>query len=230
MMIQIKDVRFSWPSSPGISQSFGLEVEEFSLKTAGRLFLYGPSGSGKSTFLSMLAGIVKPKEGEILICGHNLTSMASRKRDVFRAEHMGIVFQQFNLIPYLSVLENTLLGVQFCSSSKKEGALSLGKELLSRLGFAADEFSQLAQYLSVGQQQRVAVARALVGSPEVILADEPTSALDAELKQSFMSLLMELCEERGSTLIFVSHDHSLKDLFSHSLALKEIMKPWPVSH
>lgn len=217
-MIHLKNVRFSWPSS-----SFGLEVADFFLEKEERLFLYGASGSGKSTFLSLLAGILRAQGGQILIKDQDLAQMSSRKRDRFRAEHIGIVFQQFNLIPYLSVWENVLLGCHFASHRRLRSSADSTQELLQRLGFSTKQCSQPAQYLSVGQQQRVAVARALLGSPELVLADEPTSALDADLKTAFMSLLMELCEERGSTLIFVSHDHSLKDLFSGSRSLKEVI-------
>jgi len=209
--IFLRDVKFSWNKSDMPL----LAINDLHVVNGEHIFLYGPSGSGKSTLLNILSGINVPQYGTVEIFGQSLTTLSPRKRDQFRAQHMGIIFQQFNLIPYLSVLDNLLLRAHFSALSKQD-AKQKAHELIVALGLI--NFShKKAQHLSVGQQQRVAVARALINSPKIIIADEPTSALDSDNRDVFIELLFKNAEVCGSTIIFVSHDKSLSHFFTRSV-------------
>lgn len=223
-VVAMKHVRFTWPGSP----RFTLSVEEFTVQKGERVLLLGPSGEGKSTLLSLLAGIVTPQSGRIDVLSNDIAKLQGAQRDNFRAEHFGIIFQMFNLLPYGSVTDNVLLPLSF-SERRRRNVLSKGQpaeeasRLLERLGLPAKEVSrQRASSLSVGQQQRVAAARALIGTPEIIVADEPTSSLDRERQTEFLDLLFEETAAAGATLIMVSHDETLSDRFSRCVRLREV--------
>lgn len=219
MLIHLEDLQFTWPGAAHPT----LDISEFKLAKAERLFLHGPSGSGKSTLLSLLTGIHLPQSGRIQILGQNLTQLSGPKRDRFRADHLGYVFQQFNLLPYLSVLDNVLLPCQF-SSLRRQRAGNASAEalhLLTRLDLHR-HLHRPVSALSVGQQQRVALARALIGAPEILIADEPTSALDAERRGAFIDLLFECAEEHQTAVLLVSHDPQLAAQFDRSVSLTTI--------
>lgn len=204
-----------------------LHIPEFSVQKGEELFLYGPSGTGKTTLLEILAGVLRPTAGKLEILGQDVLAMSNAQRDAFRAEHMGYVFQSFNLIPYLSVEENIELPLQL-SPARKARLGSVDTQMVIRalcgnLGIG-EMLDKKVTELSVGQQQRVAVARALLGKPDLLLADEPTSALDADHREKFLNLLFELAELYGTTVIFVSHDRSIEKLFTRSLSLGSINK------
>jgi putative ABC transport system ATP-binding protein len=206
-LVELSDVRFRWPRA----QEDGLRVQRFAIARGEHVFVRGPSGSGKSTLLSLIAGILVASAGKVRFMGQDWAAMSGAKRDGFRADHIGYVFQQFNLLPYLSVLDNATLGCRF-SRLRAERAGDARREagrLLERAGLPASLWSRKATELSVGQQQRVAAVRALLGRPELVIADEPTSALDEELRDTFMRVLVEDCTEAGSALVFVSHDPRL---------------------
>ncbi len=204
-----------------------LDIPELSLERGTRAFLFGPSGSGKTTLLGVLAGVLKATEGEIRVLGEDLASLSGARRDAFRAEHIGYVFQMFNLIPYLSVLDNIALPVRMHAGRRarldgkgvKETAALLAEHL--QIGNLLD--NQVTE-LSVGQQQRVAACRALIGAPELIVADEPTSSLDFDRREAFLDLLFQECERAGATLVFVSHDRTLEGKFSRTISLPDINK------
>jgi putative ABC transport system ATP-binding protein len=185
------------------------------------LFLHGPSGSGKSTLLNLIGGVLLAARGSVSLLGQPLGELSASRRDAFRADHLGFIFQQFNLIPYLSVLDNVLLPCRFSARRAKRisepGAEA--RRLLSALDLDPALLSRPAAELSVGQQQRVAAARALIGQPEILIADEPTSALDAERQSAFVELLLNEARQAGSAVVFVSHDLRLATHFEHSLAL-----------
>ena len=215
--IKISNLQYVWPeSNTPIIDIPALEVER-----SGSVFLQGASGSGKSTLLSLLAGTLKASSGTLQILGTDLTSLSSRRRDRFRAEHIGIVFQQFNLIPFLTVEGNLKLASRFVIQSVS-GTEVRAKKLLESLRLDSAILERRADRLSVGQQQRVAIARAFINQPEILLADEPTSALDTEARDLFMQLLMSVREATGCTLIFASHDSSLASFFETKIVLKEI--------
>lgn len=224
-VVTIQDVTFAWPGTNG----FGITIESFALPHGSRTLLLGPSGSGKSTLLSLLCGIAAPKTGTIEVLGTDLTRLGSSARDRFRAEHFGIIFQMFNLLPYGSVIDNVVLPLSFASGRRAKARIA-GSEhaeaarLLLALGLTAAECAKQASALSVGQQQRVAVARALIGAPQIIVADEPTSALDKARQVQFLDLLFEQVAEAQSTLIMVSHDETLSHLFDQVLQLPDIIR------
>ena len=183
--------------------------------------MHGPSGSGKSTLLNLIGGVIQPAQGEVRLLGQPLATLGTAARDAFRAAHTGFIFQQFNLIPYLSVLDNVLLPCRF-SPRRAERAgdeTQEARRLLSALDIAAELWTRPANRLSVGQQQRVAAARALLGKPEIIIADEPTSALDAGRQAAFLDLLLAEARAAGSSVLFVSHDLALADHFERTLEL-----------
>ncbi len=199
-----------------------------------RVFVHGPSGSGKSSLLNLLAGVVVPRRGSLRVLGTELPRLVGAARDAFRADHFGIVFQMFNLIPYLSVVENVALPCRFSRRRRRHvdergGVVREAQRLLAHLDLAAEaRAGRAVTRLSVGQQQRVAAARALIGRPDIVLADEPTSALDADRREAFLQLLFRECQSEGATLLFVSHDRSLEKLFDRTLALADLASGPPV--
>lgn len=219
-IINLTDVRFRWPKQ----ETDQLAIPHLSINRGEHLFIKGASGSGKTTLLNLLAGIILPKSGSIEILGKNLAQLSARQRDQFRADHLGIIFQQFNLLPYLSILDNVQLPCSFSKrrQSMEPDSLAAARELLLQLGIDETLMIKSVDKLSVGQQQRTAVARALLGSPEVIIADEPTSALDSENQGRFLDLLFSQTEKRNGTIVFVSHDERLAKHFSHMIDLTEI--------
>ena len=222
--VVIKNLEFRWePSAAPI-----LTIDYLELKKNSSLFLQGPSGSGKSTLLSLLAGILVPQSGTVEMLGQSIHQLSSKERDRFRADHVGYIFQMFNLLPYLSVLENVTLPCSFSRSRyKKLGNSDKAVEeealrLLNKLGFSDEQFlNKPVTELSLGQQQRVAACRALMGSPEILIADEPTSALDADAQENFLTLLNEECQKNDITLIFVSHDERLAPQFDQIAKLRD---------
>lgn len=220
-LIEIKNLKYSYP---GQAKPV-LVIPDFSVESGEELFLFGPSGTGKTTLLEVLAGVISPDEGEVHILGQDLAKMSAKARDAFRAEHMGYVFQSFNLIPYLSVLENIQLPLHLSPGRRARlGNVDINlviRALCGNLGIA-DLLDKNVTELSVGQQQRVAVARALLGKPNLLLADEPTSALDTDHREKFLKLMFELSELYGTTVVFVSHDRTIQPLFSRTVALDVI--------
>lgn len=218
-------LRFVWRGSDG----FVLTISEFRLARGERVLIVGPSGSGKSTFLSLLAGIVVPSQGRLEVLGTEASALSSLARDRFRAEHFGIIFQMFNLLPYGSVIDNVVLPLSFAAKRRARVAASGGayqeaKRLLANLGLNNQALqSRAASRLSVGQQQRVAAARALIGRPEIVLADEPTSALDRGSQTAFLDLLFSEISSAQSTLLMVSHDESLSGHFDRVLRFEDII-------
>ncbi|BHH86082.1 ATP-binding cassette domain-containing protein [Desulforhopalus sp. 52FAK] len=220
-VLAVKNLSFAWPSS-----SFQIGITDLNVKSDEHWLLEGPSGSGKSTLLQLLGGVLLPQRGEIQILGQSWAALTAAQRDLRRADHVGFIFQQFNLVPYLSALENVLLPCRF-SKSRRQAAESGGglkdeaRRLLAALGLGAKEIqSRRAARLSVGQQQRVAAARALIGNPSLVLADEPTSALDADNRAAFLELLFSEACSAKTAIVLVSHDTSLRPHFEQHLALE----------
>ena len=199
-----------------------LHMTDWQVTAGERIFLHGPSGSGKTTLLNLLAGIITPVTGNITLLGQPFSSLGGGKRDKFRARHIGVVFQQFNLISHLSVAQNIALAAHFGAGKQPDERRMAA--LIAELQLSADVLFKRAAHLSVGQQQRVAIARALINQPEILLVDEPTSALDADARDAFMRLLISLCEQHDTTLIFVSHDQSLSRYLNSSVAVTSIVR------
>ena len=188
---------------------------DIGLKRGQRLLISGFSGCGKTTLLSLIAGALKLQAGDIKFDGINYSTMSSLLLDQFRADHIGYIFQTLNLIPFLSVSENIALGVRF-SQSRKSKVSNLSQEvvrLVSSLGLEREALKIPVSRLSVGQQQRVAAARALIGKPDLILADEPTSALDSDTTKKFLNEVMETFDSNKQAIIMVSHDAAIAPYF-----------------
>lgn len=224
--VQINNLSFGWRTGLPL-----INLQSLNITKGAKVFIKGASGSGKSTLLSLIGGVLPPQTGSISVLGQSFNQLTSAQRDRFRADHIGFIFQMFNLIPYLTALENVLLP---CNFSKKR-RLSLlernktlqdeAERLLHYLDLPMNLWQRPATELSVGQQQRVAVARALIGGPELVIADEPTSALDTERRNAFMELLLKECQHQNTTLVFVSHDPTLRCHFDRHIDLEQINMP-----
>jgi putative ABC transport system ATP-binding protein len=214
-VIDIQDLSFTYPDS-----GFRLSIQEFRVARGERIFLHGPSGSGKSTFLNLICGLLQPSSGKLQVLDLDMTHASASARDQFRSDHLGCIFQQFNLIPYLSAEENILISAWNSSrrwrrdrfASPEEEARFLAKRL-----DVSDVLGQMSSKLSVGQQQRIAAARSFMGAPELLIADEPTSALDVERQADFIKLLIELASDFEMALLFVSHNHELSSHFERKM-------------
>ena len=188
----------------------------------------GPSGSGKSTLLGLLTGVLIPESGHLALMQQDTATMSATKRDQLRADHIGYIFQQFNLVPYLDLVENVVLPCQFSrrravNAENAHGSITAAAEYLLRHLFTHQELDRSAPVakLSVGQQQRVAAARALIGDPDIVIADEPTSSLDFEARTRFVELIFERIKETDTTLVFVSHDPTLGARFQRQITIDE---------
>ncbi len=220
--LSLEGVEYAWPGRSG----FRLSVPAFAMAGGERVLLLGPSGSGKSTLLALVTGIAVPSAGRVTLLGQDLSALSSSARDRFRAEHVGVIFQMFNLLPYASAVDNALLPLSFAPGRRRRVGAAPREEalrLLDALGLDREAVrATRAGALSVGQQQRVAVARALIGRPEIVVADEPTSALDARSQAAFLDLLFGQVAESGASLLLVSHDERLAPRFDRVVALPEI--------
>ncbi len=218
-MIALEDVQF------GYDMRLVLDIPQLWIEQGSSVLLRGISGGGKSTLLGLLAGVLLPGKGRVAVAGQALQGMRGAARDRFRADHLGVIFQQFNLLPFLSVRDNIALGLRFSRlrSARISGPLDAEiARLLQALQLNPELMQRRAGTLSVGQQQRVAAARALIGRPAVLLADEPTSALDREAATAFLQLMSVQCQAAGTTVLVVSHDDSLQPLFDRTISLSEI--------
>ncbi|MBX2835475.1 MAG: ABC transporter ATP-binding protein [Gammaproteobacteria bacterium] len=224
-VVSLRDVRFAWnPLSDPV-----LDIETFDMAQGEKVFLYGPSGSGKSTLLSIIAAVVQPQAGTVTVDGVDLGTLSGSALDRFRADHIGLVFQQFNLLPFLNILDNVALPCRFSTLRKQRAMESTGTlkdeaiRLLQTMQLPESAYqARSAMQLSVGQQQRVAVARALMGKPSLIIADEPTSSLDMDARTAFLELLFTEVESTNASVLFVSHDASLQSMFDRSIRLDEL--------
>lgn len=220
--IALDELSFGWEADKPL-----IKIDHFEIARGATVFLRGASGSGKSTLLALIGGVLTPGAGTVRVLDQDLGALSQGGRDRFRSEHIGFIFQQFNLLPYLSVLENVTLATNFSSRRAERARSGAGdvitdaRRLLEHLGISGPLLQRPVSALSIGQQQRVAAARALIGRPELIIADEPTSALDHDARGAFLELLIKECEEAGTTLLFVSHDPTLKRWFSHQVSMEQ---------
>ena len=229
--IQLSEIDFCWGSA---KNDFRIQVDDFQLEKGESVILVGPSGGGKSTLLNLICGVVRPRCGIINISGKDLGKMSNSERDSFRANNIGIIFQQFNLLPYLSALDNVLLPLEFSFSQKKisgefkKKSNKQAKVLLNNLNINPETLGrQKAATLSIGQQQRVAAARAFIGSPQLIIADEPTSSLDEESQDTFLEQLFFEKNSTGASLLMVSHNPRIAKRFDRLVELEKICDIFP---
>ena len=219
--IRLDSVRFYWSKN----KDFKIFIPELKISEGEKVLLLGESGSGKTTLLSLVSGFLSPISGDIYLNEKNINSLSARSRDQYRSDNIGIIFQQFNLLPYASVIDNIILPLYFSKVraskiiNQKETAINLCKSL--RLPDTVTRMQ--ANNLSVGQQQRVAVARALIGNPSLVIADEPTSSLDYDAQNIFLDLMFSQIEKNNSSLLMVSHDTSLSSYFDRVIDINEIL-------
>ncbi len=218
--IQINSVKFHWSNKI----KFKLHIPELSVDKGEKVLLLGESGSGKTTLLSLICGFLTPLSGNIQLNEKLINDLSATKRDQYRSDNIGIIFQQFNLLPYANVIDNILLPLYFSKlrsaniSNQRETAISICQSL--RL--PDDVVNMKASELSMGQQQRVAVARALIGNPPLVIADEPTSSLDTDAQNLFLDLMFSQVASSNSTLLMVSHDKSLSSKFDRVIDMKNV--------
>ncbi|MCI4663561.1 MAG: ATP-binding cassette domain-containing protein [Neomegalonema sp.] len=223
-LLSVRGARFGWPGG----EQFLLNA--LNIHRGGRIALVGASGGGKTTLLSLLAGVMKPLDGAVDILGTDIAQLSGPARDRFRGDHMGIIFQMFNLLPYGGAVDNVLLPLSFSTRRRRraQAARSAPEEaarLLAALGLDPDQIGARAiSKLSVGQQQRVAAARALIGRPELILADEPTSALDPASTDEFLALLFAEAEAAGAAVLCVTHDPRVAERFDQKLQISDLLE------
>lgn len=223
-LLELQDLRFAWPGS----HQDCLSIDALHLAPGESIFLHGPSGCGKSTLLSLMAGVLLPQTGSIALLGQPWGALPASERDRYRVDHLGYIFQQFNLLSYLTALDNVLLPCQFSVRRRNAATRHAGsprkaaEDLLQRMGLNPSVWMRPAHSLSVGQQQRVAAARALIGHPDLVIADEPTSALDEDSREAFLDLLLSACASAGTALVLVSHDRRIAERFSRQVSLPGI--------
>ena len=215
-LLEIADLRKSFVSPDG-ERSVVVDVPRFALNEGEQVALQGSSGSGKTTFLNLIAGILQADCGQVVLNGQNITALPEAARDRVRAENLGYVFQTFNLLQGFTALENTALGMMFGRGADYARA----RELLERVGLK-ERVNYRPRQLSVGQQQRVAVARALANRPKLVLADEPTGNLDQRNAREAIALIREVCRENGAALLLVSHDPEVLARFENVRQMAEI--------
>lgn len=208
-MLESQNLKFHYKGGPSF------EFPDFQCPDQGHLLLLGQSGTGKTTLLHLLAGILKPESGKVIIKGQDITSLSNKRLDQYRGEHIGIVYQSAHFISSLSV-EDNLIMPQFLTGEKVDREKA--RSILKRLQLS-HKLKEKPGNLSVGEQQRVAIARALMNNPDIILADEPSSALDDKNAEEVIQLLEEQSSIAKASLIIVTHDKRLKDRFSNRLEL-----------
>ena len=220
-IIKIESLNFYWSKK----SNFKIFVPSLEIKKGEKVLLLGESGSGKTTLLSLICGFLNPLSGSISINGNTINKLSSKTKDEYRADNIGIIFQQFNLLPYANVVDNVLLPLYFSQARSKNivNKRAAALELFKQLRLPDDIAQYRASNLSVGQQQRVAVARALIGNPSLIIADEPTSSIDTNAQQLFLDLMFKQISENNSTLLMVSHDKSLSNRFDRQININEIL-------
>lgn len=216
-LLQIQDLSFTYTGQTKPT----VLIPKFEIQKGAKVFIHGSSGSGKTTFLEILAGVLPIDSGKIQILEQDFSKLSASARDRFRADHIGYIFQSFNLIPYLSVLENITLPLFLSDRRQSNYHESELQEMLQVLGIEQLQNRKVTE-LSIGQQQRVAVARALLGKPEIILADEPTSSLDYDHREKFLKVLFQTAEKSGSTILFVSHDRTMEKLFDQVVSFAQL--------
>jgi ABC-type lipoprotein export system ATPase subunit len=208
-ILDITNLRKSFPTADG-EEKLIVDVEQFQLKAGTELALAGESGSGKTTFLHLISGVLKPDSGRIHLDGEPMEALSEAGRDRLRAGTLGYVFQNFNLLQGMTALENVELAMRFGTGVDKERA----SQLLNRMGLS-NRLHHYPRQLSMGQQQRVAVARALANKPKLVLADEPTAHLDHVRGLEAVTLMRDVCKEFGAALLMVSHDQKILSHFEN---------------
>jgi len=223
-MISIRDLQFTWPAG-----EFCLRIPSLDVTAESAVAITGPSGSGKTTLLNLIAGIHPVTTGSIQVADTGITQLSDRGRRTFRLRQIGLVFQSFELIEYLTVLDNVLLPARISPViAMTSGLRERARDLLVRVGLEQESARPVTQ-LSQGERQRVAICRALLTDPPLLLADEPTGNLDPDSSQRIVEILLSQVREHCATLLMVSHDHSLLSQFDSTIDFNTIQSAEPVA-
>ena len=218
-MIQVTNLKFQYPRS-----TFELHIPELQIEDGEKVAVIGPSGSGKTTLLNILSGIIVAETGQVEVNGHQINTMSDRELRNLRVKQIGFVFQDFKLLEYLNVYDNILLPYRINNSMPGvSGKGSKAKELCKHLG-VGDKLSKYPKHLSHGEKQRIAISRALINDPPLVLADEPTGNLDPDNKKLILEILFKMSDANNSTLITVTHDHELLDGFDRIIDFADFQK------
>jgi ABC-type lipoprotein export system ATPase subunit len=219
--LHIRGLKFRYPGS-----DWTLSIPELRLEVGEQLLLTGSSGRGKSTLLQLISGLLDPVEGQISVAGTPIHSLRGARRDLFRGRHIGMIFQTFNLLHGFTAIENVMAALMFSSIPSREHR-SRAVALLKRLGIERPE--AMPDQLSIGQQQRIAVARAMACDPVLILADEPTASLDPENSRAAMDLIQETCREKNIAILCTSHDPAMRERFERFISLEQLSSSTPAT-
>ena len=215
-LLTVKNLEKAYVSPEG-SQTRIINVSDFEMGEGAQIALRGSSGAGKTTFLNLIAGILQADSGRIVVAGEEMTALSESGRDGLRARHIGYIFQTFNLLAGYTALENIMLGMMF----GKGIDINFARHLLERVGLG-DRMQYRPSQLSVGQQQRVAVARAVANRPRLVLADEPTGNLDYHHANEAVTLIREICRENNAALLIVSHDSEVLGQFEETIDFAQV--------
>lgn len=216
--IELRNLRFRYPSE-GADSEWVVDIESLSIQRGEQWLLRGRSGCGKSTLLHLICGLISPTDGSVCVSGKEVHAMSGAMRDAFRSQNIGVIFQEFNLLEGFSAIENVMMAMLFSSLPRKEHE-SRARALLEQLGIDAPHRDPAR--MSVGQRQRVAVARALACEPVVVLADEPTASLDPETGDEAITLIQSACAKHNAALLCVSHDPALEEYFDHHVYFESL--------
>ena len=218
-MIEIKDVLFEYQNG-----AFGLNISDLSIQPGEKVALIGPSGTGKTTLLNLLAGILTPSAGAIHIEGLDIAQLKADDRQDFRAVKMGLIFQEFGLLEYLTVLENICLPYRISPVLEMDTTvLERGREIAETIGLG-DKLKRYPKHLSQGERQRIEVCRAMITEPAIILGDEPTGNLDPGNRDHVAALLFDYSTSSGAPLLVVTHDYELVKQFDRTIDIQEFGK------
>ena len=222
-ILEINNLFFEWKEK----NNFYLKIRNLNITKNSKVIMFGESGSGKSTLLNLISGILQPSLGTIKVNNTIINYLTQKKSDSFRSKNIGVIFQQFNIIDYISPLTNILLPCYFAGIKKKNIGFFVGRanKFADILGIKKNIlYQKRSKDLSEGQKQRIAIIRSIINSPKLILADEPTSALDNVNKKKFLGLLIDICNAEKISLLLVSHDTSINHNFDQEIFLSKLIE------
>ena len=218
-MIKLKDIEMKY--SDNGQEILALKIKNLKLQDRKHIAFIGASGSGKTTLFNMISGMIVPTKGKVEVNDVELTSLKENERDLFRANHIGYIFQDFNLFNEFTVLQNVILPLSFAKAYSKKEMEEMAKKVLKEVGME-EKLNQKVKTLSGGEKQRVAIARSIINAPDIILADEPTGNLDFKNGQKIMELLTKLAKEKKATLIVITHNNSQLDMFDEVIDVEKL--------
>lgn len=220
-MIKLRNLKMTYHDNEAVIDA--LKIDKIDIKDGKQVVFTGSSGSGKTTLFNLISGLILPTEGNVIIDNKDITELAEVERDLFRANNIGYVFQDFNLFPEFTVMQNVLLPMSFSERYNKKEMKEKAEDILKKVGME-NKANQKVKTLSGGEKQRVAIARSIVNRPKIILADEPTGNLDFKNGIKIMDLLKQVAKDEDATLLVITHNHSQLDMFDEVIDIEKINK------